>query len=940
MLSIDEEARKRFESDWLSSESQSISIREYLPGVEAESYLGTLEELVCIDLEFRWRHNLSSQAPAGETISADLNALPTRVEDYLRDFPELNRPDVVARLVEQEIEARAGAGFVVEPSEYFSRFPGLELKHTIFSAAGAPTDNARADGETRPDSGSAPSIGTIDTLPHSFGPYVLTDRIGRGGMGSVYRARQPAAGRDVAIKIADVSSPSAHARHAVAQRFETEAHAAAGIVHDNVVPIFDVGSIDGAPYYAMRLVEGGDLAGLTKEETIAPRMAARYMAEIARGVAAAHARGLLHRDIKPQNILIDAETDRALLTDFGLARVMAADSSLTHAGQVLGTPSYMPPEQVKDSSKIDQRADVYSLGGTLYQAVTGRAPFKASDIHETLKQVVADEPIPARRLNPNVPIEIDTIVAKCLEKEPERRYQTASQLADELERFLEGKPIHARPSSVFAKIAKWARRNRGLATAASLAIVSTLVTLGVSIYGWQRTSQLLRTSTALSQTTLAALDDMTQAIDEEPAFSLPDVAQTRRQLLTRVLDHYKLLIREHTDRGSGQVEHAVALTLAGRLSLQLDRDNAKAAKYFQAAVDTINQLPDKSGLKKLIVLRAESDAQIGLGDIARARDDWEAALRFYQQAEELRRDWVQHDDSVEANRKLANAIMNQGLVHRRLGDSMLAQSRQLDAQEIRNRFLRAPAQTRLEGTGASDLKPELSQLRRDSSKANFNLGMLALADQDTREAADRLGSASRGFRQLAEATPSDTRTWRLLAESLIYEGEVAVIHGFHQEAAELFTEAIDDLLPIIDISLRKTAEAAELVNLAQVALDGLISSSQSDNQNAVSALSPADYLGRLQRQIAELSSKLSDSNSPLDEMTVVAIRSAELSSFRQHAFMLAPADATRKLDEAIVLCEQAMSELTSPEAQTQIADQRSAIEHLRTILLGDQGDRP
>ncbi|GAB5406368.1 MAG: hypothetical protein Aurels2KO_45990 [Aureliella sp.] len=939
MLSIDEEARRRFESDWLSSESQSLSIREYLPRAESESYLGTLEELVCIDLEFRWRQNHVQQMPSGETVSAAPNALPTRVEDYLREFPELNQPDVVARLVEQEIEARAAAGFVVEPSEYFSRFPGIDLKETVFSAAGG-AGRGQADGETRPDSAGDLTHGCIEALPHSFGPYVLTDRIGRGGMGAVYRARQPAAGRDVAIKIADVSSPSAHAREAVKQRFETEAHAAAGIIHDNVVPIFDVGSIDGSPYYAMRLVEGGDLAGLTKESTLPPRTAARYLAEIARGVAAAHAKGLLHRDIKPQNILIDPDTGRALLTDFGLARAMAADSSLTHAGQVLGTPSYMPPEQIKDSSKIDQRADVYALGGTLYQAVTGRAPFKASDVHETLKQVVSDDPIPARRLNPSVPTEIDTIVAKCLEKEPERRYQSADEVADELERYLAGKPILARPASPIVKLVKWSRRNGRLASAFAVAISATAIALGVSIYGWQRTSQLLATSTTLSRTTLNALGEMTQAIDEEPAFNLPDVAAKRKQLLARVLDHYEALIQEQVDGDSGQVQNAIALTLAGRLSLQLDRDNANAAEYFDAAIDTLTSLDASqhdAQPNKPVLMRTHSDAWIGLGNIARKKEDWPKALDCYQKAESIRRSWVELDDGVEANRKLANAIMNQGLIHRRLGEIQLAETRQLDAQQIRNRFLRNQAGA--PEPDAADEASDLGRLRRDSSKANFNLGMLALANDDTREAADRLGSASREFRQQAEDSPSDTRTWRLLAECLVYEARVASIHGFQVEAGELFAEAIEDLLPVIAISIRDTHRAAELLSLAQVALDGLIETAQTiESTNEVSQL-PTEYYNRIARPISALLGQIDDPQNQLDEDTIVAVRGCQLTSYRHHALMVGRAEAIEILDSAIELGEQAREECSTTEAQMQIEEQTAALEHLRTIF-ADTGIQP
>lgn len=923
MLSIDEEARRRFEADWLSQKSQqqsnpSLSIREYLPGANAESYLGTLEELVCIDLEFRWQNNNTADVAADETVSVNDAMLPTRVEDYLREFPELNEAEVMLRLVEQEIAARLSAGFVVEPSEYESRFPGLTIDSSLFAA----------DGETRLDSDSPrQSTGTISTFPHAFGQYVLTSQIGRGGMGSVYRARQPSAGRDVAIKIADVSSPSAQARDIITQRFETEAHAAAAIVHDHVVPIYDVGSVNGFPFYAMRLVDGGDLSSLTKTETLSATVAARYVAQIANGVEAAHRSGMLHRDIKPQNILIDAKSNRAMLTDFGLARATVTDSTLTHAGQVLGTPSYMPPEQVKDSSKIDRRADVYSLGGTLYQAITGKAPFKASDIHETLKQVLNDDPLPPRRVNSTLPIDIDTIVLKCLEKDPGKRYQTASELADELERFLQGRPILARPASSLTKLVKWSKRNTGLACAIAAVAASLLLALGVSIYGWQRTSQLALAHQAAARTARSALDGTAEALFSEPTFSLPDAAPARRKILTETLAHYETLIEQDQGETGTLHDYALALSMAGNLTLELKEDPDAAGRYFDRASETVGKISTDDLPQNAVLLRVLSDVWIGRATIAKSNQDWESALAAYEQAETLRRRWTRIDDSEEANRKLANAIMNQGLVQRRLGKLVESEGLQVDAQKIRNRFLRSG-------------KSVGTEIRRDSGKANFNLGGLALANGDAADAAQRLSEASSTFRLLAEQTPSDFRLWRLLIQSLVYEAEIAHVYGGqHAEASELLSEAINDVVPLIAISNRELTAAAELTQLAQTAVDLQISCDD--------ALSTEHaYRGHraVEAEIAELVKRFGTQGS---EQTIDAVHyklpPLQIVSLRQKALLASgsdPAAALNALDQAEDICDQAEQRLSNTEQKTQIKLLRLTLSEVRTWILQASESKP
>lgn len=812
MLSVDEEARRRFESDWLNHETKSISIRHYLPRPDAQSYLGTLEELVCIDLEFRWQHGASSAETAEQTATAHDSLQPTRVEDYLREFPDLDQPEIVARLVEQEVIARVGAGFVVEPDEYQSRFPDIKLDQSLFDA-----------GQTRVSPSDSPvTTQTVTDFPKQFGSYILTERIGRGGMGSVYRADQPAAGREVAIKIADLTSPSAYARQAVTERFETEAHAAARIVHDHLVPIYDVGSVDGQPYYAMQLVQGGDLSSLTRESTLPDRVAARYLSQISSGVSAAHSAGMLHRDIKPQNILIDQATDRAMLTDFGLARWQSTDSSLTQAGQILGTPSYMPPEQIRDSSQIDARADVYSLGATLYQAVTGRAPFKAQSVNETLQQVTSGEPVQPKRLNPGLSADLNTIILKCLEKSPEARYQSAAELAEELQRFLEGRPILARPQSLTSKTIKWTRRNPALAAASAVAIAGLLATAVVSAYGWSRTSYLLDRRLEADAITLETLDRGFSEVLEEPVLGVPDARPVRDYLVELTLDGYRRHISGADDVQRGSLGHADALSKAARLARELDSDSNESQRLLEEARSICENLESYRGGQSQSAgevehLRIYSDVLIQLGVLDVASESLEAAKAKFEQAERLRRRWLDKvrgsSNEVEATRKLANAMMNQGIVLRRLEQFGEAEAKQWNAQTLRNEHLHA---------GNRDFR-----LRFDTAKANNNLAVLAATEGDYVEALDRCTQAAGLFEELGAEQANDVRIWRGLADVLLLQADVLIQSdaslargtSTHREGA---VDSLMDALNILDnlaqTSLNHPESALEYLESGRAAL--------------------------------------------------------------------------------------------------------------------------
>lgn len=308
-----------------------------------------------------------------------------------------------------------------------------------------------------------------------FGDYELLEEIARGGMGVVWKARQASLNRAVALKMIRAG---ALASGAEIERFRREAEAAANLQHPNIVAIHEVGTHDGQQYFSMDFVAGRDLGSLVQDGPLPPQRAARYVKIIAEAIHFAHQRGTLHRDLKPQNVLIDS-ADQPRITDFGLAKLMSDDSRLTQSGVIMGSPSYMPPEQAAGRhADIGPASDVYSLGAMLYELLTGRPPFRGTTPLSTLRDVLEAEPPSPRRINPDVPRDLETICLKCLEKMPSARYASARALAEELERYLKGEPIQARPASTMRKAVSWARRHPGtLAALAALVVVA--LTLGL-----------------------------------------------------------------------------------------------------------------------------------------------------------------------------------------------------------------------------------------------------------------------------------------------------------------------------------------------------------------------------------------------------------------------------------------------------------------------------
>jgi tRNA A-37 threonylcarbamoyl transferase component Bud32 len=428
----------------------------------------------------------------------------TCAEHFLAADPELfGDADAALELIYAEFVIRAELNQKPDPAAWYARFPQWQARlQRLFEVH---------------DLVATPplSVDSKDTAQWAIGPtgrpdsYELLEKIGQGGMGVVYKARQVGLNRIVALKLIKAGP---HADAAELARFRAEGEAAARLQHANIVQIHEVGERDGQPYLSLEFVEGGSLAAKLAGRPLPPREAAHLVETLARAVHYAHQRGIVHRDLKPANILLqksevgNGNSDLSLLTsdfcpkiaDFGLAARLENATAQTRPGTLAGTPSYMAPEQAEGrSSAINVTTDVYGLGTILYEALTGRPPFRGASELDTLEQVRSAEPAPPARLQPALPRDLETICLKCLSKESRRRYATAEDLADDLRRFLTCEPIRARATGRLERAVKWARRRPAVASLL-VALLAVVVVAFVAV-------------TLLWRGAADALDDVEQA---------------------------------------------------------------------------------------------------------------------------------------------------------------------------------------------------------------------------------------------------------------------------------------------------------------------------------------------------------------------------------------------------------------------------------------------
>jgi WD40 repeat protein len=440
----------------------------------------------CIEFERRWH-------------TADRISIESQLEQNLQG----DREAVLQWLLLCEFRLMQGTGQLPVYSHYAKRFPeDLALLEQVFRSVGVSDgldlpqlsetvllppndfpDLTKTEDHSTQSAQDTPVSISIRQRRHllpgtRFGDCEIVDEIARGGMGVVYRARHSRLNRTVALKMI-LSAKLASDKDIV--RFGSEAAAAARLEHPSIVPIHEFGDVDGQYFYSMPLIEGGSLAGIVKQGAVAPRQAAYYVQAIADAMQYAHSRNIVHRDLKPANVLLE-KNGQPKITDFGLARDIECDSGMTATGAVLGTPDYMAPEQASGNSRdVGPLADIYAMGAILYSLLTGKPPFHGGTMIETLQRVITAEPVSPRQLNRRVDIDLETICLKCLQKDPARRFSSAGALAEELARYLAGKPISSRPIGSGERTLRWCRRHR-LITGMIVATITIIILSAYSLY--------------------------------------------------------------------------------------------------------------------------------------------------------------------------------------------------------------------------------------------------------------------------------------------------------------------------------------------------------------------------------------------------------------------------------------------------------------------------
>jgi serine/threonine protein kinase/tetratricopeptide (TPR) repeat protein len=605
------------------------------------------------------------------------------------------------------------------------------------------------------------SPSAVEGERRQIGDYQIVREVGRGGMGIVYEAHQTSLNRRVALKILPFAAVLDQRQIA---RFRNEAQAAAQLHHPHIVPVFAVGQEQGVYYYAMQFIEGQSLqqaiddlrrcaADLQRRSTVATRGADRSTAvnrvtasrsslqaggpseffrtvarvgqEAAEALHHAHERGILHRDIKPSNLLLDA-TGKVWVTDFGLARVQT-DSRVTLTGDVVGTLRYMSPEQATGQvTLVDARTDIYALGATLYELVTQRQAHAAEDRQALLRQIVEDEPAPPRRICPSIPVDLETIILTATAKSREDRYDSAQALADDLKRFLTGRPTLARRPSLGDRAAKWARRHRSLVAiaASSLVLMSLLSAAGVILLMREQaqTRAALDAATIHAQSARESFDRAERhfllardAVDQfglrlaDRLVEIPGAEAVRRDLLIETLRYYHTFLADAGDDPKLRQEVAVARFKSAVIAAKLGAADEAIGEY-RTAIDLLTELASLE-LSPTVITAQLAVSRNNLALLLAAHGESAAARHEFDAAIELQRELVRAvgPDSAFAG-QLAESQANLGMLLEQTGDTTGAERSLRGAVDVLRRL--------------SGLQPDEPQYKRNLAIACNNLSYL------------------------------------------------------------------------------------------------------------------------------------------------------------------------------------------------------------------------
>ncbi|MCC9608592.1 protein kinase [Blastopirellula sp. JC732] len=551
---------------------------------------------------------------------------PANPVDFVADLSGEDRRAALAELFLLDHELRLKFNLNCSIQYYRERFPaeqsvieGLaqELEATLPPSQGSDLVSTRHIFFSPGDEGipvTSLSEGMI------VGNCEIIRELGRGGMGVVFLARQLSAHRNVALKIVRpdyIESLTESDRESLIDRFQNEVIAATRVEHPNVIAIYEVGKFGSSPYFTMQFAAGEALSRKLRKGPLDSETAARYLLQVAHGVYAAHQRNILHRDLNPRNILFDDASDRALVADFGLAKLLDGALTRTNDGALMGSPPYMAPEQVADSANVTTAADVYGLGATLYHMLTGRPPFLAASPSATLYQVVNDHPVLPRELNQSLARDIETICMKCLHKEPRMRYTSVAALADDLQRFLDNRPIVARPISSMERLWRWCLLNQG--TAIVFVCIMTLLTIACliasnryivasrnQILAEQRQAESLR----YFQLTSQLAEETVEWISQDPRLRAHGLEEARRVQLERAARCYEQLALIRSEDPELLESQAAAFLQLGKINLNL-QEFSKAEVALRQSLRVLDSIVDSSSVDP----RISSEAYATLGDV-------------------------------------------------------------------------------------------------------------------------------------------------------------------------------------------------------------------------------------------------------------------------------------------------------------------------------------
>lgn len=673
---------------------------------------------------------------------------------------------------------------------------------------------------------AAALAGLQGNLPVVLG-YEILGELGRGGMGVVYKARQTQLQRLVALKMILAGS---YAGEDEIARFRLEGEALARLQHPHIVQIYEVGECKGLPFFSLEFVEGGSLSRSLEGKPQPPRQAAEMVEKLARAIHAAHERGIVHRDLKPANVLVTKEGSPKI-TDFGLAKQLDSQKGHTQTGDVMGTPSYMAPEQASGATRqIGPAVDIYALGAILYEMLTGRPPFRAETPWDTITQVISAEPAEPSRFQKLLPRDLETICLKCLRKEPERRYSSAHQLAEDLQRFQNDEPIQARPVSRLERAYRWSRRKPALAGALAATLFSLLTGTVVSTYyaleahqrRKQAESNAAQAATNAQQAIASAEDADRSARRAEMAAQfasgqrdlalealakligevqdrLKDAPQTRTLKQHLLAAAVGALTRFSTSVGDAPVNdrsQAQARLRLGELFQQIGNDTA-AAKEYRQSLEILESLPEseKAGipyrLEQASLLNKLAAVQVKAGDLPAARKSAEQALALAEPAR------AADTSSAPAREALVSASLLLGRLSLSQGDSAAS-------QRYFEKLLRSiPYDDKGNPVDPKTWLPV--------SSARVSLGLMHLRRQEYSEARKQLQQAIILCRASAIQDPNNLLAKQSLAAALMGMGEASLAAGENDRARSQFREALGICRGLPDDANAK----ALLVELAQ-----------------------------------------------------------------------------------------------------------------------------